>query len=272
MGNPPDLIGAIAAMVGRRLLLSIYVAVIAVEVAILSWIFAFDPPAPSDPLSVYLGWAGLVSMIVMLIYVLARRSKTMRRFMPLSAWLNFHIFLGVQGVLFAFFHSIHIFWRAWPTHWANPGITSGWAVVIVFFSGIFGRYLYGMLPKSGVGERMALAEAQAELRAMATRLPADAAELLKKSPRPTSFSGIVRADLDARRSLRALRRFGLDDDVMQVAERRIYLERRLAMVDGVHRFFGWWIVLHRPLSAIMYILSVVHVVLAYMFTPSLATP
>lgn len=253
-----------------RALLYLYFAVTAVELAFLTWKFATSPPAPSDPLSIWLGWAGLISMVIMLIYVAARRSRAMRRAAPLSVWLNFHIFLGVQGVLFIFFHSLHVFTRDWTTYLANPGNVSGIAVLIVFSSGIFGRYLYGMLPKSSAGERMELAEAQAELDRMAGELPTQVARLLKTDERPSSFLGIVRADLAARQSLRALARLSLDPEVERLANRRVYLARRMSMVDGAHRFFCWWIVLHRPVSAVMYILAAVHVVLTYMFTPSLA--
>ncbi len=259
------------AIVARRLS-PIYVLVIVIELAVLSWKYATDPPAPSAPLSVGLGWAGLGSMIAMLVYVFARRMRALRRIAPLSEWLNLHIFLGVQGVLFVTFHSLHIFSRDWPTYWANPAIVNFFAVLIVFGSGIFGRYMYSMLPKTARGDRMAIADAQRELAAMTDRMPAQLADIFKVRGRPTSFVGVARADLDLHAALRAVDGHDLDEDIIAVAKRRIYLEWRLKVTDEAQRFFRWWIILHRPLSAVMYILSILHVILTYMFTPSLAVP
>ncbi|MEL6185761.1 MAG: hypothetical protein AAFU79_14155, partial [Myxococcota bacterium] len=177
-----------------------------------------------------------ISMLAMLIYVPARRSRFLRKLAPLSMWLNFHIFLGVVGVVCVFFHSLHIFTRVWPTYWANPANINFFAVLIVFFSGIFGRYLFSMLPRTRRGERMRLEEVEAELQEMDT------------------LSG-----------------HELGSEAQRVLKRQTYLRRRLTLLTGAQRFFRWWIVLHRPLSAIMYILSVVHVILTYMFTSSLAT-
>lgn len=202
----------------------------------LTWTFSTHPPEPSEPLSVALGWIGLIAMLAMLVYVPARRSRALRQLAPLSMWLNFHIFLGVVGVVCVFFHSLHIFTRVWPTYWANPANINFFAVMVVFSSGIFGRYLFSMLPRTRRGERMKLEEVQAELEEM-NALPENAR----------------------------------DDESRKVLRRRSYLERRLKLLAGAQRFFRWWIVLHRPLSAIMYILSVLHVVLTYMFTSALAT-
>ena len=44
---------------------------------------------------------------------------------------------------------------------------------------------------------------------------------------------------------------------------------RRAVLDKANRWFRTWILLHRPIAAIMYVLSIVHVLLAYMFSPAL---
>ena len=268
-GKSKSVLPSLATMISRLPLL--YAFAVLVELVALTWIFLNDPPAPSAPLSIGLGWAGLGSMIIMLVYIFARRSRALRRMAPLSAWLNFHIFMGVQGVVFVFFHSVHVFQRDWEVYWSNPAILNFFAVMIVFSSGIFGRYLYAMLPKTVQGERMALADVQRELRGMAHRMPAEIAELLNVGQPSKSFAGVVGADLNRRAALRTIGRHDLDNDVLRVAKRRLNLESRLAIMAEAHRFFRWWIILHRPLSAVMYILSILHVVLTYMFAPSLAS-
>src|SRR5256885_10507721 len=106
----------------RQWLPAVYAVVIAAEILGLSWRYATNPPAPSSTLSIALGWVGLGSMVVMLIYSLARRSRSLRQMARLSAWLHLHIFLGVQGVVCVFFHSLHLFTRAYPIHLLNPAV------------------------------------------------------------------------------------------------------------------------------------------------------
>jgi len=126
-----------------------YWGLLLAEAAVLAAVYAIDAPAPSDPLSIWLGWGGVASMVVMLIYSVARRSKRLRDVMRLSAWLHFHIFMGLQGVLLVFFHSLHLWGRLGAGIWTpNPGVLSFLAVAVVFFSGLFGRYLYGWLPRT----------------------------------------------------------------------------------------------------------------------------
>jgi len=124
-----------------------YWGLLLAEAAVLTVVYATNAPAPSDPLSIWLGWGGVLSMVVMLVYSVARRSKRLRDAMRLSAWLHFHIFMGLQGVLFVFFHSLHL-WGKLGTLMPNPAVLSYVAVAVVFFSGIFGRYLYGWLPRT----------------------------------------------------------------------------------------------------------------------------
>lgn len=228
-----------------RALNMVYVLVISLELGLLGWIYSIRPPGPSEPLSVGLGWAGLGSMILMLVYVLARRSRNLRRIARLSVWLNLHIFLGMQGVLFIIFHSSHIFTRNTPTYWSNPAVINFFAVLIVFGSGIFGRFLYANLPKMANGDRLALADAQAELGQLTDTINSSSA-----SSEPNE----------------------LQNKLSQLKHRQAELNRRLSTWRIVEPIFRWWIILHRPLAAIMYILSIVHVILTYMFTPSLARP
>jgi uncharacterized membrane protein HdeD (DUF308 family) len=174
----------------------VYALVILFEIAYLGWRYATDPPSSSSTLSIALGWAGLLSMVIMLVYTFARRSRRLKQLARLSTWLHFHIFAGVQGVVFVVFHSMHLFTREARVNLLNPAVINLIAVLVVFASGIFGRYLYGQLPRNEEGEI-------------------------------------------------------------------------LPGVAAVEKIFRRWIVLHRPIAAIMYVLSAVHVALSYMFTPSL---
>lgn len=190
----------------------VYALLLVIEASWLTWRYATDPPAPSSLLGQALGWGAIASMTLLLVYSVARRWRALRNFARLSYWLHFHIFLAVQGVMWAVFHSSHVFARA-HVAWLNPGLLSLVATLVVFSSGLVGRYLYGWLPRAIGGEQLTGAAAEAAL------------------------AGFVPA--------------------------------RRAAALRVQRVFSWWIVLHRPLAAMLYVLAAMHILLSYMFSPGL---
>ncbi len=214
-------------------------------------------------------------MIVMLIYSFARRSVRLRRWAPLRVWLHFHIFCGVQGVLFVFFHCWPmLFTRTGPVQWLNPGVINAIAVLVVFLSGIFGRYLYSMLPRARRGEQMQALEVIAELqRRGMDDLPlevrdlwrTDAAGNLALDLEGGGVLSLIRADWETRRTLRRLRELDLTAEIRELAERRVRLSRRLRALAVAQPWFELWIVAHRPVAAIMFVVTAVHIILSYMY-------
>jgi hypothetical protein len=253
----------------RRVLWAAYVLVVLIEIAALSYRYSVDPPASTSAFSINLGWGALISMVVMLVYSIARRSKRLREVARLSAWLHFHIFLGVQGMVLALFHSLHLFTRSAPIHLLNPAVLNLLMVLVVFSSGIFGRYLYSLIPRRITGEAMVLKDVEAELSGASEPLPAEVPALWKDVKKADNFVALIGSDLSARRALRQVRALGIDPKLKALAERRVRLELRLVQLQFASRIFQRWIVLHRPIATIMYVLSAVHVALSYMFTPSL---
>ncbi len=173
----------------------VYAAILVLQTIVLAGVYATDPPAPSDPLSVWLGWIAIGSMVSLLIYSFARRLKRFRDMAKLSYWLHFHIFLGFEGMLSALFHSSHLFTREAAIVWTNPGVLNFLAVCIVFCSGVFGRWMYGRLPHRTEGGN------------------------------PEG--------------------------------------------GGLARVYRYWIFAHRPMAAALYLLTFVHIALAFMFSPTL---
>jgi hypothetical protein len=247
----------------------LYALILAVETVVLLVRYAGDPPASSSRLSVYLGWGGLLAMVVMLIYSVARRSRRLRQTARLSYWLHFHIFMGVQGAILVLFHSAHLFLREAPLNVLNPGFLSFAAVMVVFFSGIFGRYMYAMLPRTIQGERMEAKDIEQEIRGMSGELPKEVAALWSGAAAAQGFIGLLKADLATRGAAGKLSSLGLTAEVEALARRRLLLERRLISYHAAEKIFRRWIIAHRPLAAIMYVLAAVHILLSYMFTPGL---
>jgi thioredoxin reductase (NADPH) len=222
------------------------------ELGGLTWLFATSPPPSGSPLSVLLGWGGLGSMVIMLIYSVARRSRALRRRFRLSAWLNFHIFFGLQGVLLVFFHCWPIFFPEGPRdyNFLNAGRLTLVAVGVVFCSGLFGRYLIGRLPRTLRGEALGPRELETEMATLDKGIPAPVAALWAEGDWGGAAAAVAAlADLEEADRERALR--------------RIDLGRRHAGLAAAQRFFSRWIVAHRPMAAILYILAGLHVVASF---------
>lgn len=252
----------------HRILIILYVLILVAETIALSLVYALDPPAPSDPLSVWLGTLGLLSMVVLLAYGVARRSRTVRKIAELRIWLNLHIFLAFQGFLFVVFHSLPMFTGS-RFMWLNPGVINFMAVCVVMVSGGFGRWLFAQVPRTLGGQHMAAKEVEAELRAMKIKLPASVTALYEGLPETRTIFGMVGAAQARRVAMAQLGRLDLEPDVRALAHRRLQLEQHKTALSVTQRVFKWWILLHRPIAVILYILSAMHLVLALMFTPSL---
>jgi hypothetical protein len=249
----------------------LYAAIVLAELGYLAWRYLTDAPASSSSFSINLGWVGLGSMLALLVYSVARRSKTLRRWARLSYWLHFHIFLACQGVLCVFFHCWHLFTKTTPTNLLNPAFLSGVGTAIIFFSGLFGRYLYSLLPRTLGGVQMEAKEVEAEL-AAGVDLPEPVRNLLAEQvAEPHGFFDVVRTDLRTRKALRELKTIGLSHEQLDLARRRLRLERRKAALRSSERLFRLWIVLHRPTAGILYVVAFVHVAFAFMFSSALAS-
>jgi len=124
------------------------IAAITLQTVILLVVYAVVRPSSGSWLNTIVGSVGLGFMVVMLIYSIARRSKTLRRVAKLSVWLEFHIFCGFEGVILVVIHSLPMLFDPHVPPPLNPGLWSLAFVLIVFFSGLFGRYLFIWVPQT----------------------------------------------------------------------------------------------------------------------------
>lgn len=231
----------------------------------LTALYVVIQPASASWLNVAVGSLGLLSMTLMLVYSIARRSKRLRDVMRLSGWLQLHIFLGLQGILLTFIHCLPLLWRGgWPIL-VNPGMLNLYAVIVIFASGLFGRYLYAQVPKTLGGQHLEAKALDAEIGAIKD-LPAEVSALWKDAPGARSFFGVLTASFARRRALGRLRTMKLAPEVASLARRRVVLEHQKAAMTAAQRVFHYWIVLHRPIAIGMYFLSGVHVLVALVFT------
>jgi hypothetical protein len=256
----------------RRVLPWPYIALLLAELGVLVALVAWNGGTRALPLAYELGWAGGASMIIMHVYSLRRNLRLFSRLGPIRAWPEFHIFMGAQSFLFLAYHSLDVMHVN-----SLAGFALG-ATVVVVVSGMFGRYLFAMLPRAAHGVRLAIDEVRyelAELARAADDVPALASTLAAPSPTPDldrlGLCGLIAADVGLRRERRRLRaELRCRPELAPYAsllERRLELGRRASTLEVAQRVFGHWTVFHRPLAFAVLGGMVLHVLAHFMFRP-----
>ncbi len=91
------------------------------------------------------GYIGLGLILGNLLYLVRRRLPTWTWLGSMRAWMRWHVFTGLVGPAFIILHSAFTL-RTWPAK------LSSLALVIVVITGLFGRYLYRLLPRGPGGD------------------------------------------------------------------------------------------------------------------------
>lgn len=239
--------------------------------------------APGGSWGVFLGIAGTALMLAMLLYTLRKKLPRARWLGSMSGWLLFHILCGIGGPIFIVLHA----GLAWPTGLVAIAF---WCMVLVAVSGAFGRWVYGLLPRSSGAmldrsdTKAALSELHAQLVAQTAEV--DAAELGELvagirdlRPAATGIAHLLKAQVDDRRLRLQIDRTlaGLRDDLPagELARTRGLLRDQLRLVRGLEasivarRLLRWWHLFHRPLAGAMYVIVALHVAGAVLFGGSL---
>ncbi len=231
---------------------------------------------PGGTLGLRFGIAGAAMMVVMLVYSLRKRWRSLRRVGRVSVWLDFHILLGIVGPLFILLHS----------SFKVGGLValSFWSMVAVAASGVAGRFLYAQIPRSRSGDELDLAQVLQLDRQLTQRLTNDfglpqteVANLNSIAEqglagRRSLFLLLLRVPIDSGllrwRLLRFRRRCrGLDRSLLGqftvTLRRKALLRRRIRLWEAFRRLFHQWHVVHKPFAILMYLFMVVHIMVAW---------
>jgi hypothetical protein len=240
-----------------------------------------------SPMHVYLRPAGYVGQtagilavaifIFLWLYPLRKKFRGLAWMGSVGKWLDVHITFALMMPLLL---AVHAAWRF------GGIIGLGFhAMMIVWASGIVGRYLYMRIPRSRSGLELTLEEIAATRRSMVTELAAttglDPVELERTlsgaasrgaSPRFLGAVGaMITADFTRWRVRRQLRRrwrtlpgrHRLDDRTLDkavdLAAREIALEQQVRLLQRTHRIFRYWHLLHRPIAIMALVAVVIHV-------------
>ena len=223
--------------------------------------------------------AGILAVLTFLflwLYPVRKRFKALAWTGSVGAWLDVHI---TAALLLPLLVAIHAAWRF------GGVIGLGFdAMMIVWASGVVGRYLYVRIPRSRSGIELTLDEIAAQRRTLVTELaaktgmdPAQLEETLAASAAESDTSGVIRAlvsmaaaDYTRWRTARALRRRWrtvagrpLDartlDAAVDLATREIALEQQVRFLRATHRVFRYWHTVHRPVAIMALIAVAIHV-------------
>jgi hypothetical protein len=238
--------------------------------------------APGAGGGVALGLLGTSLMVAMLSYSVRKRFPNLHMLGPMPVWLRFHVVCGITGPLFILLHV----GLKMPEGLIAVGF---WCMVLVALSGVFGRYVYGFLPRVADGRAIAWGEAMAALADMRAQLVAAtpgagsaaigeavalARDLDVSAVRMVDLFRLDREIQHRRTRIRALiATSNLAPDrrssVTEALDEQLKLKRSVEAANVASRMFRYWHLFHRPLAAAMYVIVALHVTFAILFGGSL---
>jgi hypothetical protein len=248
---------------------------------------------PLNGVGYWLGIAGAGLMLLLLLYPLRKRMKSLRALGTTAFWFRVHMILGVAGPVLIMFHAN---FKLGSVN-SNVALT---AMLVVAVSGVIGRYLYGKIHLGLYGRkaelREILADADALREAIGVDLPVAGhvieylsafAQLGMAAPKNVLTGLLLVPAISLRGSFIRMRLIAEFRQVVAVEGRRLGWSRkarrqRLAGVTELvtlhvaavkkaaafafyERLFKLWHVFHLPLFFLLVVAAIIHVVGAHFF-------
>jgi len=235
----------------------------------------------------YLGIVGGSMMLVLLLYPISKRIKTLTRWIPLRYWFGFHMLLGIIGPVLILFHS------NFKLGSTNSSIAL-FSMLLVAFSGLIGRYIYTLIHHGLYGSRISLNELKNEtnnnhnellkMYAMDVHLNDRLQSMEEKVLRPysnllTSLLHVISLAINARRlKFKVIRLIkisykennknkALPDSkaVIKSVDRYTLALRQTAAFRVYERLFSLWHVFHLPFFIMMILTAITHIFAVHMY-------
>ena len=226
---------------------------------------------------------GIIGSFMMIfgvaIYMARKRFRFLFRFGILKYWLEFHIFLCTLGPILVLFHTAFKF----------GGIVSVsfWSMVAVVLSGVIGRFIYIQIPRSIQGQELSIKEID-EINdnlnyKLREELKVDESILLKideitytnKYKNISSYKALLivfREYFHTRILIRKFKKAIKNElhskevsEIIKVIKNRIILARRIGLLRSMHNLFKYWHVIHLPVALVMFLIMLVHIIIAFTF-------
>ncbi len=224
--------------------------------------------------------AGLLAVAIFVflwLYPLRKQARWLAWTGSVARWLDLHVLAALVLPLLAAIHSA----------WRFRGLIGlgFWSMMVVWASGIVGRYLYARIPRSKAGVELTREEIAARRRVLLEEIAARTSldvELIERTLLPErapagrrgmwgTLRRLAADDLARRSAARRLRRLceahghGRQDRealnrVVLLARREMALTQQTRMLAATHDLFRFWHVLHRPVAIAALVAVLVHVV------------
>jgi len=212
---------------------------------------------------------GTFFMLLLLLYSVRKRCRFAANWGDLGIWLSAHIFLGFAGPALVLFHTVFKF----------SGIVSiaFWSMVLVVVSGVVGKYIFALIPRSLSGMELNRIELEAEeiglTFEMRKLLPAAhpfwprLAAIESKSGRRSRWEHLhlIIEPARLRRQLQRLLEGSSDLDRAQrkklvaLVVKRHMLHHKAELMQQTSRILHYWHLIHQPFVIIMFLILAVHV-------------
>lgn len=225
--------------------------------------------------------AGLLALAIFLflwLYPLRKKFRWLAFTGAIARWLDTHVLAALALPLLV---AIHAAWRF--TGLIGLGF---WSMMVVWFSGLVGRYIYARIPRTRQGVELTIEEIAARRGALLEEIarssglePGLVATTLAAGQAPAARRGVfgtlwrmIADDLARRRAARKLRRLWearsprrrkndrqMLRATLRLARREMALAQQARMLDATHDVFRYWHVLHRPVAIAALIAVLIHV-------------
>ena len=225
--------------------------------------------------------AGLLALAIFLflwLYPLRKKFRWLAFTGTIARWLDTHVLAALALPLLV---AIHAAWR-----FAGLIGLGFWSMMVVWVSGLAGRYIYARIPRTRLGVELTIEEIVARRKALLDEIarssgldPRLVETTLAAGQAPVARRGLwgtlwrmVADDLARRRAARKLRRLWEargqrrrknDREMLQatlrLARREMALAQQARMLNATHDVFRYWHVLHRPVAIAALLAVLIHV-------------
>lgn len=231
---------------------------------------------PDEGLGYALGIIGGIFMLIALTYGYLKHKRPTSAVRPLKHSLRTHMFFGIFGSYLILVHS------AFHIGSLNGGVALV-SMVLVFLSGVVGRYLYSRIhfgldsKKASIGDLKHQLQLEGKL-AIVTSIPAQLNNYVLKRPGNVleAFWKLIifrfvtwRAWASTEKALLTQAQTGDEQHTMAEwkHEYRTYIKslRKIALFTVYERFFYVWRHAHVPLLVLLLVSGIIHVIAVHMY-------
>jgi hypothetical protein len=215
---------------------------------------------------------GTLFMVLLLLYSVRKRFRFASKWGNLNVWLSAHIFLGVAGPLLVMFHTVFKY----------TGIVSisFWSMVLVVVSGVVGKYIFALIPRSLSGMELNRIEMETEeiglTFEMRKILPAahpfwQRLADIEYAASPKSRLEHLHLIFEPRQLRRQLKRLlgdsaGLDrrqqKKLIALVVKRHMIHHKAKLMQETLKVLHYWHLVHQPFVIIMFLVLLIHVYVA----------